>query len=118
MDITTELQPAGDTRAAGDSLLEALVIVARHRGIHLNQTQLRRGHQLGPVDPSPDQLLKIAGACGMWAVATRLGFHDLMELKQALPAILLLKNGSAMVLRRTEAKDQPPRIILQDPLAR
>ena len=69
MDITTELQPAGDTRAAGDSLLEALVIVARHRGIHLNQTQLRRDHQLGPVDPSPDQLLRIrpASQCELFA---------------------------------------------------
>jgi ATP-binding cassette subfamily B protein len=118
MDTTTELQPAGDTGAAGDSLLEALVIVARHRGIHLNQTQLRRDHRLGPGDPSPDQLLKIAGACGMRAVATRLGFRDLMELKQAQPAILRLKNGNAMVLLRSEPKNQTPHIILQDPLAR
>ena len=51
MDTTTELQPAGDARAAGDSLLEALVIVARHCGIHLSQTQLRREglHRFGDI---------------------------------------------------------------------
>jgi ATP-binding cassette, subfamily B, bacterial HlyB/CyaB len=117
MNITTELQPAEDARAAGASLLEALVIVARHRGIHLSQTQLRRDHRLGLGEPSPEQLLKIAGACGLRAVATRLGFRDLMQLREALPAILLLKNGSAMVLLRSQPKDQPPRIILQDPVA-
>jgi ATP-binding cassette, subfamily B, bacterial HlyB/CyaB len=40
-----------------------------------------------------------------------------MQLREALPAILLLKNGSAMVLLRSQPKDQPPRIILQDPVA-
>ena len=40
-----------------------------------------------------------------------------MQLGRALPAILLLKNGSAMVLRRAEAKAQPPHLIVEDPAA-
>jgi ATP-binding cassette, subfamily B, bacterial HlyB/CyaB len=117
MNMATDLQPSGDTRAAAASLVEALVIVARHRGIHISHKQLRRDHQLEPGEPSPEQLLKIAGACGMRAVATRLGFRDLIELKEALPAILLLRNGSAMVLLRSEMKGETPCIVLQDPMA-
>jgi ATP-binding cassette, subfamily B, bacterial HlyB/CyaB len=38
-------------------------------------------------------------------------------MEAALPAILLLKNGSAMVLVRSEPKAQPPHVVLQDPAA-
>ena len=82
LSTTTDLRPAGDARAAAASLLDALVIVARHRGIHLSEKQLRRDHRLGPGEPTPEELLQNAGACGMRAAATRLGFRDLMELKR------------------------------------
>ena len=106
-----------DFHAGGASILEALVIVARHRGIHLSQTQLRRDHRLGPGEPSADKLLKIARASGMRGVATRLGFRDLLRMRAALPAILLLKNGSAMVLLKGEPQAQPPHVVVQDPAA-
>ncbi|MBV9376055.1 MAG: peptidase domain-containing ABC transporter [Alphaproteobacteria bacterium] len=100
---------------AGASLLGALVIAARQRAIHLSQAQLRRDHRISADGPTPEELIRIARANGLRAQATRLGFDDLMQLGRALPAILLLKNGSAMVLRRTEAKAQPPHIVLEDP---
>ena len=98
-------------------MIGALVIVARHRGLDLSEKQLRRDHRLGPGEPSPEALLEIAAASGMRAAVTRLRFRDLMDLKEALPAILLLKNGNAMVLLRAEQKGQPPRVVLQDPVA-
>ena len=84
--------PAAPTDApqAGSSLLGAMVIVARHRGIHLSQAQLRRDHRLGPGEIASDQLLQIARASGMRAVATELNFRKLMQLGTALPAILVL----------------------------
>src|SRR5690348_1294231 len=97
------------------SLLGALVIVARHRGIHLSQTQLRCDHRLAADEPSPERLLDIARACGLRALVTRLSSDDLMKMGPALPAILLLKNGSAMVLLRVERKEQPPHVVVQDP---
>jgi ATP-binding cassette subfamily B protein len=112
-----QAEPRGDMQLCSSSLLGALVIVARHRGLDLSEKQLRRDHRLGPGEPSPGALLQIAVASGMRAVETRLGFHDLMKLKEALPAILLLKNGSAMVLLRAEPTGQPPRLVLQDPAA-
>ena len=89
-------------REPGISMLGVLAIVARHRGINLSPAQLRREHRLGPGEPSLPKLLDIARASGLRAVATRLRFGDLMRLGAALPAILLLKNGSAMVLLRSE----------------
>jgi subfamily B ATP-binding cassette protein HlyB/CyaB len=114
---TDEGQAEGGLSAAGASLLGALVIVARHRGIHLSEAQLRRDHRIGPGGPTPDELLRIARAAGMRALATRLGFRDLMQMGPAAPAILLLKNGSAMVLLRVERKAQPPHLVVQDPAA-
>jgi len=96
-------------------MLGALAIAARHRGIHLSPAQLRRDHQLGPVEPSPKKLLDIARASGLRAVATELKFDDLMRLGPALPAILVLKNGSPMVLLHSERHAEPPHVVLQDP---
>jgi subfamily B ATP-binding cassette protein HlyB/CyaB len=105
------------TSSAGASLLGALVIVARYRGMHLAQAQLRRDHRIGPDGPTPQQLLDIARANNMRALSTRLTFRDLMQAGPALPMILLLKNGSAMVLLRAERKAQPPHIVVEDPAA-
>jgi ATP-binding cassette subfamily B protein len=115
--VLTPAEAKGDVQRGGASLLGALTVVARHRGLDLSEKQLRRDHRVGPGEPSPKALLQIAAASGMRAAATRLGFCDLMQLKEALPAILLLKNGSAMVLLRAEPKGQPPRVVLQDPVA-
>ena len=98
-------------------MLDALAIVARHRGIHLSPAQLRRDHRLAPGEPSLQKLLDIARASGLRAVATRLKFRDLMRLGPALPAILLLKSGSTMVLLQSESRAQPPHLVVQDPCA-
>jgi ATP-binding cassette, subfamily B, bacterial HlyB/CyaB len=112
-----ELQATRAAPSAGASLLSALVIVARYRGIHLSAPQLRRDHRIGPDGPTPPQVLDIARANGMKALATRFTFHQLMQATPALPAILMLKNGSAMVLCRVERQTQPPHIVVEDPAA-
>jgi ATP-binding cassette, subfamily B, bacterial HlyB/CyaB len=103
--------------ASGATMLSALAIVAKHRGLHLSPVQLGRDYRLGPSEPSLQKLLDIARASSMRAVATRLKFRDLMRLGAALPAILLLRNGSPMVLLRSEPQAQPPHVVLQDPNA-
>src|SRR5262249_19818608 len=91
--------PSDAVAAAGRSLLGALVIVARHRGIQLAVPQLIRDHLLQPGQPSTAQLLAIAEASGLRASSTRLSWGDLPTLGKTLPAIVLLRNGNAMVLR-------------------
>ena len=112
-------QPAarGEGSASGASLLGALVIVARHRGIHLSEAQLRRDHLVGPDGPSRAQLAQIARGNGLRSVTTRFSFSDLMRAGAVLPAILLLKNGSAMVVLRVEPKAEAPHAVVQDPAA-
>src|SRR5260370_9755728 len=103
--------------AAGAALLGALASVAGQRGIHLSPAQLRREHRSAADGSAPDELLRIARATGLRAVPARLGFDDLMQMGRALPAVLVFKNGCAMVLLRAEAKAQPPHVVVQDPLA-
>jgi len=63
------------------------------------------------------QLLIIAEASGLRARRTRLRWSQLLKLGKALPAIVLLRNGSAMVLRDASAGPELPRVVLQDPNA-
>jgi len=107
-----------DVRPSGTSLLGSLVIAARHHGIHLSTPQLIRDHLLDAGMPSLDQLLNIAQASGLKASITHLGWADLPNLVKALPAIVLLRNGSAMVLRRIDTAGPLPNVVLQDPNAR
>src|SRR4051812_38040478 len=77
------------------SLLASLVIAARHRGVHLSKEQLIRDHQLRAGDATVAETLRIAHASGLRASTTRLRWADLFNMGQALPAILLLRNGAA-----------------------
>jgi subfamily B ATP-binding cassette protein HlyB/CyaB len=106
-----------DTDKPTGTLLASLVIVARQRGVHLSSEQLVRDHQLEAGDASVAETLRIARASGLRASATRLRWGDLFDLGAALPAILLLRNGAAMVLLRTDAKlpGWPPIVVLRDP---
>lgn len=99
------------------SLLGSLVIAARHRGIYLSVAQLIRDHLLGSEDPSVDKLLQIARASGLRAVAVDASFHDLTKLGNALPSIVLLRNGGAMVLLEAGAGESRPFVVLEDPNA-
>ena len=95
------LQPApvpANAQTGGSSLLGSFVIAARQRGVHLSVAQLIRDHQLPSGEVSSPQLLRIAASSGLRAKATRLRWASLVKLGTALPAIVLLRNGSAMVL--------------------
>jgi len=109
--------PLGTTDNLTGSLLGSLVIVARHRGVQLSKAQLIRDHLLQSSDASVAEMLKIAHASGLRATATRLRWSDLLKMGRALPAIVLLRNGAAMVLQRVEPRLRgwPPIVFLGDP---
>ncbi|MGC2414911.1 MAG: peptidase domain-containing ABC transporter [Stellaceae bacterium] len=111
------VSPLDDAGKANGSLLGSLVIVARHRGVQLSKEQLVRDHLLKASDATVAETLGIARASGLRATATKLRWSDLFKMGTALPAIVLLRNGAAMVLMRTEAKlpGWPPIVILRDP---
>ena len=105
--------------AGGSSLLGSFVIAARQRGIHLSVAQLVRDHQLASAEVTTAQLLQIAEKAGLRAQATRLRWAGLVKMGTALPAIVRLRNGTAMVLTRIHVEKQgnPPVVVLQDPNA-
>jgi ATP-binding cassette subfamily B protein len=105
----------GAAGPAADSLLGSLVIAARHRGIRLTAAQLTRDHQLHGAELTPERLVLLAEAEGLRATIARLRWADLLKLDKALPTIVLLRNGSAMVLQRIQTDGHPPHIILEDP---
>ena len=102
---------------SGVSLLGALVIVARHHGIQLSVPQLVHDHLLEPGQPSVGQLLTIAETSGLRASAVRLTWRQLLRLDKAVPAIVLLRDGHAAVLREVTEGPEYPRVTLQDPNA-
>jgi ATP-binding cassette, subfamily B, bacterial HlyB/CyaB len=97
------------------SLLEALVITARYRGLHLDASELIRDHRLEPGEPSIETFLHIARSRGLRPMAVHLRWDDLMRMGSALPAILLLRNGGALVLLRAVPEANPPNVVVQDP---
>ena len=107
----------GAPTAVRSSLLGALMVVARYRGLHLNVPELLRDHRLGPGEPSLDELLKVARSCGLRAMVINSRWDDLMRMGPALPAILLLKNGRALVLLRADKQAKIPSVSVQDPNA-
>jgi len=113
----TDRPQTENTAASGVSLLGSLVIVARQHGVQLSVPQLIHDHLLEPGQPSVGQLLTIAEASSLRASAVRLSWHQLLRIGQALPAVVLLRNGHAMVLREVSEGPEFPRVILQDPNA-
>ena len=106
-----------DAAVSGVALLGSLVIVARQHGIQLSVPQLIHDHLLEPGQPSVAQLLNIAEASGLRASAVQLTWRQLARLDNALPAIVLLRNGQAAVLREVSEGPGFPRVTLQDPNA-
>jgi ATP-binding cassette, subfamily B, bacterial HlyB/CyaB len=119
LDFPADDRPALPVKieTAPSSLLGALVIVARFRQTHLSVEQLVHDHLLGPGEPTIDKFLDVARASGLRAEPTRLVWDDLFRLDRALPLIVLLRNGSAMVLMEALADRQQPMISLVDPSA-
>ncbi|MGE5268814.1 MAG: peptidase domain-containing ABC transporter, partial [Thiohalocapsa sp.] len=98
--------------AASDrSLLDSLAIVAKQHRVRLSPAQLP------DRDPSVAEALRIAQNAGLRGRVERLRWQDLFNVGPALSAILLLRNGAAMVLLKTESKlpGWPHIAVLRDP---
>jgi subfamily B ATP-binding cassette protein HlyB/CyaB len=114
VDTSTDFRPEG---AQEPSALGCLVILARHHGLHLSVSQLIHDNMLSGQDVSQADLLKCAQSSGLRSKAVRLKWNGLSQLNKALPAIVTLKNGASMVLRRFDGEGDAVRVILQDPNA-
>ncbi|HML10633.1 MAG TPA: peptidase domain-containing ABC transporter, partial [Stellaceae bacterium] len=112
-----EARPGENAAASGLSLLGSLVVVARQHGVQLSVPQLIHDHLLEPAQLSLPRFLHVANACGLRTTRVHLSWRQLIKLDKALPAIVLLRSGLAVVLREVHEGPRLPRVVVQDPNA-
>ena len=112
---TPEARPGENAAASGLSLLGSLVVVARQHGVQLSVPQLIHDHLLEPGQLSVPQLLNVANASGLRATSVHLSWRELIKLGKALPAIVVLRSGLAVMLREVHEGPELPRVVVQDP---
>lgn len=116
----TDLQMAStvSTAAAADrAALQCLVIVARQHGIHLSPEQLIHDNQLATGSVTPATLLKCATRAGLTGKHLTLSWRHLTKLGQTLPVIVVLSDGTPLVLRAVQSTETIAQVELQDPEA-
>ena len=112
-----EGKPNHNGAASSISLLGSLAIVARQHGVQLSVPQLVEAHLRPDEALSVAKLFGIAEGHGLRPSRARLSWRELFKLGKALPAIVLLRNGYAMVLREVREDPRLSFVILQDPNA-
>jgi ATP-binding cassette, subfamily B, bacterial HlyB/CyaB len=99
-----------------DSTLKALEIVARRFGIDIRPEELRRDYALQEDEPSSERLLAIGNELGLELRSITLQWRELPRLRRTLPAILRLRDGSALVLEAIDKNREVGQLaILRDP---
>ena len=107
----------GDAGADVRSLswLRCLAIVGRSHGFNLTVPQLVKDNLLDSEEATLDEMIRCAQNASLKTRLVRLDFDDLRHLKRALPAIVRLKTGGAMVLTEVEPDGEVPFVRLHDP---
>jgi subfamily B ATP-binding cassette protein HlyB/CyaB len=106
---------APSTREASPTWLRCLAIVGRSHGLNLTIPQLLKDNLLSGEAVTAEDMMGCARKAGLKARLIKLDWDDLKHLKKALPAIVKLKSGEAMIV--TEVRDLGPRpyVTLRDP---
>jgi subfamily B ATP-binding cassette protein HlyB/CyaB len=98
------------------STLTALSVIARHYGIEFRVDELRRSLVIEDGEPSGAKLAGIGRELGLEIKPLRVGWRDLPRLRKVLPAILRLKDGSALLLDAVnDDKAAGQLVIVRDP---
>ena len=112
--MTEQADTSQDER--GRSTLTALVEVARAHGVHLSIGQIERDFALDGKEPSLALLKHIAEKNGLKGRIVTMDWRHLMKLGRAVPAIIRLRNGGALVVIGHQAEGEVPMIFVRDPL--
>ncbi|MCW0233490.1 MAG: peptidase domain-containing ABC transporter [Ferrovibrio sp.] len=102
---------------AGKSLLAALEYVGRQKGVTLSAVDVARKEALNPGDLTAGDIVHIARRHGFRARQVTLSWKQLGRLGAALPAVLLLRSGHAVVITRASISDARAEVVLVDPMA-
>jgi ATP-binding cassette subfamily B protein len=103
--------------APKSSVLAAIAILASRLGVDTSSEQLRARFSLSEGEPSRASIINIVGRLGLKARRRRRSFARLGRLSDALPAMLLTKDGGALLLESARFDPSKGTIaIVRDPL--
>jgi ATP-binding cassette subfamily B protein len=97
------------------TVIQCLAVAGRHHGVHFIAEQVTKDFELGPDEPDSGTLHSIADQLGLELGHIGLSEVDFARVGPALPAILPLKNGNAMLLLSIDETAEGPTAKLYDP---
>lgn len=104
-----------------NTALVCFSIVAREHKIEVTRDRLVHEYGLGKEEIPRDTMLRMAKELGLKAKRLAFDWQGLLQLKQAFPAIAILRNGRHMVLagmvRKQQGDQEEIRVACYDPLA-
>jgi len=101
----------------GLSGIACLTAIARFHGLDYSEMQLVQFAAPGADGIKPAHLVQVARKIDLSAKLTRLSWDRLRRLGQALPAILVLRDGGAVVLSGVRDTAEARDIVVRDPRA-
>ena len=106
---------AAHSAATSPTWLRALSIVARIHGLNLTVAQLIKDNLLPGEDVGVEEMRACAERAGLKTRLVHLDWDDLKQLKKALPVLIRLKTGAAMILVEVSGNPRVPHVELRDP---
>ena len=108
---------AMQNKVSQSSVLHALVAVAARHGVELDVANIQRSYVIDEAGPTADMLIAIARDGGIEASSIRPDWKDFSKLQRVLPAVLCLRDGSALILEAV-APDTPSGqlVLVRDPM--
>src|SRR6202047_5154122 len=97
--------------------ISCLTAIARFHGLDYTEAQLVQLAAPGPEGGKPANLVQVARKIDLTAKLVRLSWDRLHRLGQALPAILILRDGEAVVLSGVKETADAKEIVIRDPRA-
>jgi ATP-binding cassette subfamily B protein len=95
--------------------ISCLTAIARFHGLDYTEPQLVQFAAPGPDGVKPAHLVQVARKIDLHAKLVRLSWDRLRRLGQALPAILVLRDGGAVVLSGIKDTAEATEIVIRDP---
>ncbi len=111
-----QIEPASLVAFTTPTHLQCLVVAGRHHGVHFVAEQLAKEFELGAEEPDSGTLHSIADHLGLELGHASLSDIDFRRNAPALPAILPLKNGNALLLLSVAEMADGPTARLYDPI--
>ena len=97
--------------------ISCLTAIARFHGLDYSEMQLIQLAAPGPEGVKPAHLVQVARKIDLDAKLVRLSWDRVRRLGQALPAILILRDGGAIILSGIKDMAEASEIVIRDPRA-